>query len=53
MDKTGGTISLVIALFLIVSMLMQLDTRVMGTISIAALLALAAYQFTRKAPGGK
>lgn len=53
MDKITGTISLAIALFLLVSMLMQLDTRVMGTIAIAALLALAAYQFTCKAPGGK
>ena len=53
MDKTSAMIGLVIAIFLFVSMLMQLDTRVMGTIAIAALLALAAYQFTRKAPDGR
>jgi hypothetical protein len=53
MGKIGATISLVLAFFLFVSMLMQLDTRVMGTIAIAALLALAVYQSTRQAPGEK
>jgi len=53
MDKITGTISLAIALFLLVSMLMQLDTRVMGIIAIVALVVLAAYQFARKAPGQK
>ncbi len=53
MDKTAGTISLVIALFLLISMLLQFDTRVMGAIAIRALVVLAAHQFTRKAPGGK
>lgn len=51
MDKTSGTISLLIAFFLLVSMLMQLDTRVMGVIAIVALIGLAVYQFMHKAPG--
>lgn len=51
MAKTGGSISLAIAFFLLASMLMQLDTLVMG--AVAALVVLAAYQFTRRIPGGK
>ncbi len=51
MDKITGTISLAIALFLLVSMLMQLDPRVMGIIATVALVVLAAYQFARKGPG--
>lgn len=50
MNKITGTFSLIIALFLLVSMLMQVDTLLMGGIAIVALVALAAYQFTRKGP---
>lgn len=50
MNKITGTLCLVIALFLLVSMLVQVDTLVMGAIAIVALVALAAYQFTRKGP---
>lgn len=49
MDKTPGMISLVIALFLLVSMLLQFDTRLMGIIAILALVVLAAYQFALSA----
>ena len=53
MNKVSGTISLVIALFLLVSMLMKLDTWVVGIIAIVALVVLAAFQFARTAPGQK
>ncbi len=52
MDKIGGTISLVIALFLLVSMLMHLDTYTMAGMAIVALVVLAFYQFRPRAPRG-
>ena len=45
MDKIPGMISLIIALFLLASMLLQFDPRAMGIIAILALVVLAAYQF--------
>ncbi len=50
MDKTGGTISLVIALFLLVSLLMHLDAVTMAGMAIVALVVLAVYQFWPRAP---
>ncbi len=50
MDKIGGTISLIIALFLLVSMLMHLDALTMAGIAVVALIVLAVYQFTPRAP---
>ncbi len=48
MDRIWTTISLVIVFFLFVSMLLQLDTLVMGLLAIAAAVALiAAYQVNR------
>jgi len=51
MDKMGGTISLIIVFFLLISMPMQLDPKFMAIIAIAAIVVLAAYQFAHKAPG--
>lgn len=47
MDKSSGILSIVVALFLLTSMLLQFDPRVTAGIAIAALLVLGAYQFTR------
>ncbi len=52
MDKMGGTISLIIALFLLVSMLMHLDTLTMAGMAIVALIVLAVYQFRPRLPRG-
>ena len=52
MDKIGGTISLIIALFLLVGMLMHLDALMMVGIAIVALLVLAVYQFRPRVPKG-
>ncbi len=52
MDKIGGTISLIIAFFLLVSMLMRLDTLAMAGMAIIALVVLAIYQFRPRAPRG-
>ncbi len=52
MDKISGTISLIIALFLLVSMLMHLDTYTMAGMAIIALVVLAIYQFRPRARGG-
>ncbi len=52
MDKIGGTISLVIALFLLVSTLMHLNTLTMAGMAIIALVVLAVYQFRPRAPRG-
>ncbi len=51
-DKIGGTISLVIAFFLLVGMLTHLDTLTMAGIAIIALVVLAVYQFRPRTPGG-
>jgi hypothetical protein len=52
MDKIGGTISLIIALFLLVGMLMHLDTPTMAGMAIVALVVLAVYQFRPRVPRG-
>ncbi len=52
MDKIGGTISLMIALFLLVSMLMHLDALTILGMAIVALLVLAVYQFRPQVPKG-
>ncbi len=49
MDKIGGAASIVIALFLLVSMVMQFDTLVTAGIAVAALVVLAAYEFILRA----
>ncbi len=51
MDKIGGTASLTIALFLLVSMLIHLDALMMVGMAIVALLVLAVYQCRPRAPG--
>ncbi len=54
MDKMGGTISLIVAFFLLVSMLLDVDTRLMGIIGIAGVVVLVGvYELRRKAPGQK
>ncbi len=45
--KREGVISILLAFFLLVSMLLQLDTWVMAIIAIAVLVILAIFQFTR------
>ncbi len=52
MDKVGGTISLIIALFLLVSLLMHLNALTMTGMAIVALVVLAVYQFRPRAPRG-
>ncbi len=51
-DRIGGSISLIIALFLLVGMLMHLDTLSMAGIAIVALVVLAVYQFRPRTPRG-
>ncbi len=50
MDKIGGTISLIIALFLLVSLLMHFDALTMTGMAIVALVVLAVYQLRPRAP---
>jgi len=50
--KIEGGISVLVALFLLVSMLLHVDTLIMGGVAIVVLLVLAVYQFTR-APSGR
>lgn len=48
--KIDGTISILIALFLLFSMLLQINTWIMGGVAVVVLIVLAVYQFTRKTP---
>ena len=48
--KIDGTISIIVALFLLFSMMLQINTWIMGGVAIVALIVLAVYQFTRKTP---
>ncbi len=50
MDKTGGTISLLIALFLLAGMLMHLDALTILSMAVVALIVLAVYQFWPRVP---
>ena len=45
--KIEGSISVLVAFFLLFSMMLQVDTLIMGGVAIVALLVLAVYQFTR------
>jgi hypothetical protein len=45
--KIDGAISILVALFLLVSLLLQVDPLTMGGVAIVALVVLAIYQFTR------
>ena len=45
--KIEGALSVLVAFFLLVSLLLQVDPLIMGGVAIVALLALAIYQFTR------
>jgi hypothetical protein len=45
--KIEGAISVLVAFFLLISLLLQVDPLIMGSVAIAALVVLAIYQFTR------
>jgi hypothetical protein len=45
--KIEGGISVLVALFLLFSMMLHVDTLIMGGVAIVVLLVLAAYQFSR------
>jgi len=45
--KIEGAISVLVAFFLLVSLLLQVDPLIMGSVAIVALVVLAVYQFTR------
>jgi len=45
--KLEGAISILVAFFLLVSLLFQVDPLIMGGIAIVILVVLAIYQFTR------
>ncbi len=52
MAKIGGTISLIIALFLLISMLNHIDGPTVAGMAIVALVVLAVYQFRPRALRG-
>ena len=45
--QIDGAISVLIAFFLLISLLLQVDPLIMGSVAIVALVMLAIYQFTR------
>ncbi len=49
MDRIGATVSLVVAFFLLVGMLLDVDTRLMGVLGIAGVVMLVGvYEILRK-----
>ena len=45
--KIEGAVSILVAFFLLISLLLQVDPLIMGGVAIVALVVLAVYQFTR------
>jgi hypothetical protein len=45
--KIEGAISVLVAFFLLISLLLQVDPLIMGGVAIVALVVLTVYQFTR------
>ncbi len=53
MAKIGETTSLIVALFLLISMLNHMDGPTTAGMAIIALVVLAVYQFRPRAPRGE
>jgi|KBSSwiStaDraftv2_1062776.scaffolds.fasta_scaffold248150_1 hypothetical protein len=45
--KIEGAVSILVAFFLLISLLLQVDPLIMGSLAIVALVVLAICQFTR------